>query len=308
MCGPLLLLMACNGVDDASDTTDDSDGQQGQYEVDADVNTYVPEGYGATDPQRIIFLGDSISAGIGASSAPLSYPRLLVENDESAWSGWGEQDLESVYGDLEVISVAVSGARTDGLVREQLPAVSEEVGASVSGETIVVMTIGGNDMQAALLPMLRAEDKDAAYEEQIRPVINNFETIIDYFQDPVRFPDGAFIYMTNVYEPTDDGGQAGSCFFGVDIGPALPSLKKANAAFRALAEAKATASVDRAGPRQGHCHSSGEDRVWSYDDADPSLGFADGCIPPGDGREHGVRRLIVTAIEGRGLEAYRRAP
>ncbi|MFK7929131.1 MAG: SGNH/GDSL hydrolase family protein [Myxococcota bacterium] len=308
LCCPLIVLAACNGVDEPTDPTDDSDSEQVQYEADPDVNTYVPEGYGATDPKRIIYLGDSISAGVGASSGKLSYPELLVENDESEWAGWGEQDLESVYGDLEVIDVAVSGARTGGLISDQLPAVSEAVGASASGETIVVMTIGGNDMQAALLPMLRAEDKDAAYEEQLRPVIDNFETIIDYFQDPARFPDGAFIYMTNVYEPTDNAGQVQQCFFGIDIGPALPYLQKANAEFRELAVAKGTASVDLYGHFQGHGHNSADAGIESHDEADPSLWLANDCIHPNDRGHHEVRRLFLTAIEGRPLEAFGEAP
>lgn len=304
----LVLFTAGCGEGASTDPTDQVPDEPRQYDADPHVDTYLPDNYRATDPARVIYLGDSITAGAGASAPGLNYTDLLVTNDDGTWDGWGEQDLESLFGDIEVVDVSVGGARTGSLIGRQLPNLSDKIGDSVSGETIVVITIGGNDMQAAMVPMITANDKEAAYEEQIRPTIDNFGTIIDYFQDSARFPDGAFVYMTNVYEPTDNEGQTPQCFFGVDLGPVLPYLDRANGEFRDLAIERGIAMVDLRGHFLGHGHNYDTPEMEPYDGADPTLWLADDCIHPNDRGHHEVRRLFLTAIDGRPLEAFGEAP
>ena len=308
---PLLLLgltTACAGEEVATDDTDEDTASAWDYEADPDVNTYVPEGYRPEDPQTVIFLGDSITDGVGASVGANAYTSLLVEDVSDSWTAWAEQDLETLYGELDVIDVSVSGARTSDLLDEQIPALSGEIGASLSGETIVVMTIGGNDMQGVLPAMLLAEDKDAEYEESIRPVLDNFDAIVDYFQDDARFPDGAKIYLTNVYEPTDNGGRAQGCFLSVDIGPTLPYLDRANTELRDLAIERGFAAVDLRGHFLGHGHNHDDTSLDAHDADDPSLWLAPDCIHPNDRGHHEIRRLFLTAIDGRPLEAPGEGP
>lgn len=309
---PLLLLTfsgACTDAESNPDTdtdiedTDTDVEDTDTYQADPDVDTYVPEDYRPVDPKTVVFLGDSITAGSGASSAELRYKSLLVEDQSTMWQTWAEQDLESLYGPLEVIDVSVAGAQTGSLIERQLPALDEAIGGSLSGETIIVMTIGGNDMQGALPAMLLNEDKEAAYEERIRPALDNFATILDYFEDPARFPDGAKVFLTNVYEPTDNGGRAAGCFFGVDIGPALPYLDRANDEIRALAVERGVAAIDLRGHFLGHGHNHEDATLEAHDAADPTLWMANDCIHPNDRGHHEVRRLFLTAIDGRPLEA-----
>ncbi|MFT7519994.1 MAG: lysophospholipase L1-like esterase [Kiritimatiellia bacterium] len=299
----LTLSMGCT----ATEATDDVIVDLG-YQVDPHVNTYIPDGYRATDPQRVIFLGDSITKGAGSTGLGLKYTKLLSDNHDAKWAGWGEHDLSSLFGEVEVVDVSRNGAQTTDLISDQLPNVSELIGDAVSGETIVVMTIGGNDMQAAIAPIITATDKEAAYQQRIAPTITRFGTIIDYFQDSDRFPDGTFIYMTNVYEPTDNVGQTDACFFGFKIGDALPYLDRANDEVRELAIERGTASIDLRGHFLGHGHNFANSTMDSFDEPDPTLWLAEDCIHPNDRGHHEVRRLFLTAIDGRQLEAFGDAP
>lgn len=74
-----LALFACTD-DPVTDGTDDSDVEALGYEPDPHVDTFVPDGYRPVDPVRVVFLGDSITNGVGASDGPLAYTSLLVDN------------------------------------------------------------------------------------------------------------------------------------------------------------------------------------------------------------------------------------
>jgi lysophospholipase L1-like esterase len=307
---PLALLIGCPATrgDDDDDDAEPTPFDWG-YESDEGVSSYSPEGYVAEDPARVIFLGDSITAGAGASSDSLAYPALTVENDDGEWSGWGDHDLRSVFDNgFEVVDVSRGGATTDTLRSQQLPALTDELGDTVAGETIVIMTVGGNDMQAALLPILNAQDQDAVANEAIGEVADNMAAVMDYFADTDRFSDGVFVYFANVYEPTDAVGQSNSCFFGIDFSTILRYFDQANDTMRSLAEESGAGMVDLRGHFLGHGVYASDDSIDAYDEADATEWFANDCIHPNDRGHHEIRRLFVTAVEGRPLEAFGEAP
>ena len=153
-CG-IAIVIGCGGAGggDGTDTTDGS-GTGAGSEPSFIANTYLPEGYFPTDPQRVVFLGDSITGGLGASSGSLTYPSLLVENDAGTWPEYDGLDLQSTFPGLaDVIDVSRGGATTGSLNSQQLASMGNSLGDQVSGETIVVMTIGGNDMQNAIFEL-----------------------------------------------------------------------------------------------------------------------------------------------------------
>jgi len=307
---PVPLLFACptadrSGPPDAEEATPFDWG----YELDEDVETYLPDDYVAEEPARVVFLGDSITAGVGASQGSLAYPALLEENDDGTWDGWGDHDLRSVYGaDFDVVDVAQGGAVTDDLVDRQLPALSAQLGDSVSGQTVVIMTIGGNDMQAAILPLLQANDQDAEADRIIGGVADNMHETLDYFDDSERFPDGTFVYFANVYEPSDAVGQSDRCFFGIDYSTIMRYFVQANGTMRDIAEERGAAMVDMRGHFLGHGMYNEDEDNDAYDDDDPSRWFESDCQHPNDRGHHEIRRLFVTAAEGRPLEAFGEAP
>jgi lysophospholipase L1-like esterase len=296
-----LFLIACAAeqpqvVDDTDDT-----GAAINLNADPHVNSYIPVGYRPESPQRLIFLGDSITKGDGASPKSQRYAALLESNVGSSWPDHGEQDLETLFPTInEVIDVSKGGAMTRSLVNSQLPDLYNQLGSSASGETIVVMTIGGNDMQAAIPAILFYGDSKA--DEAIEDMTANFHTIIDFFDDASRFPDGTFVYIANVYEPTDDEGYWSSCFGGLDISSTMDNLADANQAIRDFAEERSIAMIDMQGHFRGHGYYHDDSSKDAYHEEDPSLWFANDCIHPNNRGHHEIRRLFYAAIDGVDLE------
>jgi lysophospholipase L1-like esterase len=297
-----LFLTACGSDTDTDPIIEDLD--TGEVEVsndDPNVNSYMPANYRAESPTTLIFMGDSITAGDGASPRSEKYSALLEENVDSAWPDYGEVDIQSLFPSIEqIIDVSKGGATTRTLVNSQLSTLSNELGASVSGETIVVMTIGGNDMQAAIPAVLFGGD--AAADEAIEKVESNLHKMVDYFEDTTRFPDGVFVYIANVYEPTAGTGYWSSCFGGLDIGSTMDNLADANDAMRAFSIERDIAMIDL----QGHFFSHGfyhdDDSMEAYNEEDPTLWFANDCIHPNNRGHHEVRRLFHATIDGKPLQ------
>lgn len=296
---PAALLIGCP-TSDGGQADDDDDGGP-TLEPDPDTNSYVPDGYRASAPERIIFLGDSITAGVGASAGSLTYPSLLVNNDDDEWGDYGDVDLRGLFGEMDVVDVSAGGATTDTVQAQQLPNLSGVLGDSVSGESLIVITIGGNDMQANLLQILTGGDEVA--DEVIGEVVNNLHDFVDYFDDADRFPDGTFIYLSNVYEPTDSFGQVDQCLFGFDIGPVMHNFDQANDAIRGVAEERGTGMIDLRGHFMGHgWYNEDPDLPWHHP-VDPTRWFDDDCIHPNDRGHHELRRLFHAAIDGVPLPA-----
>lgn len=295
---PVALLVGCPTSGGGGDD-DDDDGPT--VVPDPDTNSYVPDGYRPEEPVRVIFLGDSITAGVGATASSLTYPRLLADNDDDTWPDYEDTDLRGLFGDLEVVDVSVGGATTDTVLSEQLPNLSNELGDSVSGQSIVVITIGGNDMQANMIQILTGGDEVA--DEVISGVVDNLHEFVDYFDDTGRFPDGAFLYLSNVYEPTDSFGQVDQCLLGLDIGPVLHNFDQANEAILGVAEERGTGMIDLRGHFKGHGFYNEDPELPWHHPEDPSRWFADDCIHPNDRGHHEIRRLFHAAIDGTPLPA-----
>lgn len=292
------LLVACSGSD-PEETGPDGSNPPPPPGVDPDVQTWVPAGYGATAPARIVYLGDSITAAYGVTNTSNAYPELLVENNDQKWEAWSEADLESLFGAApEIVDLSISGATAPSLIAEQLPLFDTELGTTVTGETLVAMTIGGNDMMDVAFDMVTAPDPDALAEAATADFVANMRTIMDFIIDPVRFPDGVYVYATNVYEPTDGTGYSQSCFFGMDMSATLPHFEDANADTLALAQEQGWAWVDMRGHFLGHGKNAKDDSLDAYHADDPSGWFQGDCIHPNNRGHHELRRLFHAAIEG----------
>jgi lysophospholipase L1-like esterase len=295
-----LLLVACAPEDitpnDDTDDTDDTDAPTGDN-PDPDVNSYIPAGYRPENPQRLIFLGDSITRGDGASPSSQKYASLLESNLDSAWPDHGDHDLETLFPSIEeVLDLSKGGATTKTMVNSQLPSLNNQINGSADGETIVVMTIGGNDMQAAIPAVLFGGDAKA--DEAIEEMVGHFNTIADFFDDSERFPDGVYVYLGNVYEPTDGEGYWQSCFVGLDISSTMDNLDDANQAIRDFAEDRGVAMIDMAGHFKGHGFYHDDAQNPYFEEGDQTLWFANDCIHPNNRGHHEIRRLFFDTIDG----------
>ena len=116
-----------------------------------------------------------------------------------------------------MIDVSKGGSWTGTVLNDQIDRLEDALTLPYDGETLVVITVGGNDLQSVLL-------NPSGVDERIEKTVNNWRTIAEYFLDEQRFPGGATVLMANVYEPTDAVGQVDNCFYGFNISSLLPSL------------------------------------------------------------------------------------
>ncbi len=278
---------------DSSKPTDSTGSTEGTvtYEVDPDVTTWVPEDWPlAQPPVRIIFIGDSITDGVGARDG-LDYLSLLLSNDDTTYPAYAGWDVYTMFGEIQAYDASVSGATTDTVIDYQLPALEDTLGPVVEGPTLVVGTIGGNDVTNALFGL----------EGKKEQIAQNVDTIASFFLDEERFVDGAMVYLTNVYEPTDGIGQAQGCFFNLDLSVIQDDFDDLNARTRELAQASGWAWIDLHGHFLGHGHNHDDETGPFYDAADPTLWLSRDCIHPNDRGHHELRRLFLSAIDNRPL-------
>jgi len=167
--------------------------------------------------QRLVFLGDSVTAGTPPTPGDETYRAVLTAA------------LTERYGPaLEVSDCSEWGARTDDLLMHegrQIPLCFPEGGSEL--RTLVVMTVGGNDMLAA------AGTSDAqgptAAQAELTGDLALLDQALAWFkggsdpasahpEDSTRFPNGVFVVMGNVYEFTDGTGDLDSCALASALG------------------------------------------------------------------------------------------
>lgn len=294
----VLFLLACSEPadapgDDSSPSADSGDTGAPPDDEDGDpfMESAIPEGYAPDTLARVIFLGDSITDGVGASRDELAYTALIQANASATWPAADGLDLESRFGNVEVVDRSRGGATTDSLRYGQLDALEEDLGSAVAGQTAVLITIAGNDVQTLIL---NADET----KEVTADILDNLEYTYDFFADPVRFPDGAWVYLASVYEPSDGVGQVDACFFGLELSETLVSLGQVNDAVRGQAEERGIAWLDMHGHFLGHGYYAEDPANRYHHPEDPTLWFADDCIHPNDRGHHEIRRLFWYAVAG----------
>lgn len=269
-----LLLSGCEGFfeDDPTDT------DAALPPVDVDGPGYVPDDWPFEDAQRVVFFGDSITAGAGASSASATYTSLLLDDAGPFAAG---STLATRFPSMtEVVDASFGGATTLDLPR-QFQVLSGQAGSG--GTTLVIGTIGGNDAQQALF----AGDAQA--------ILDNALANLLAFVDDVnaRFAD-ARIVVANVYEPSGGLGQTDACFFRINYADKLPALAAFEGALELAAEERDFAVIDLRGHflPYGRFQSGGDNGTW----------FANDCIHPNDQGHHEIRRLVLAALDGAPLD------
>jgi lysophospholipase L1-like esterase len=293
--GWLLVLVGC-GAEGALDS--------GGFDPEAPqesraLETWVPEGYAPPALERVVFLGDSITGGWGASEPELTYKALLQANQDATWPSSAEEDLER-FGDVEVLDFSIGGATTQTLRDGQLRALEAHLEQNGrAGRTQVFATIGGNDIQVALFGVLTGGQEVA--DQVPSDIEGRMDEIMAYLTDPARFPDGVHVLFTNVYDPTDDVGQADLCFGGLDVGFMREPLLETNRRLRQAAERHGVGMIDLYGLFQGHGMYADDPANPHYVEEDPTLWYTLDCIHPNDRGHHELRRHFMAALEGRPL-------
>ena len=189
-----------------------------------------------TGVEKVVFLGDSITAGTPPTTEAEIYRTLLTEL------------LRERFGpDLEVADCSRFGARTDDYVPEQIPGCFPGVEEK---RTLVISTMGGNDTFAAAEAVLNggsAADGLAVLDR----AIGHQREAMQWFRDneATAFPNGVFVVTSNIYEYTDATGDMSSCPLAdqLGFGGVVPELRAAyiyiNEAFLEIAVETGTDSL-----------------------------------------------------------------
>ena len=147
--------------------------------------------------ERVVFLGDSVTAGTPPTAADDVYRSVL------------SRALQERFGDALVIDdCSKFGARTDDYLPEQIPACFPE---PEDRRTLVVATNGGNDLFAAATVVLEGGTEEEGLAVLERAVGHHREAMQWFRDHPEHFPGGVDIIMANVYEFTDTTGNLSAC-------------------------------------------------------------------------------------------------
>ena len=137
--------------------------------------------------------------------APLGAASLLYRNDDAHWPDETGNDLVSRYGEIEHVNVASDGATIGDVFGEQLPQV-----ASSDEQTLVTLTIGGNDLLSAFGNRPRRD----LLERIARDIAEAHELLVDAIR---RTLTNATMIVTTVYDPSDGTGRIPGVYD--DLGP-----------------------------------------------------------------------------------------
>ena len=145
--------------------------------------------------ERLVFLGDSVTEGT-PPNLPTQIFRTLVA-----------EDVAKRFGTVDVADCAKWGARMDDLLIGQGEIAKCFPNAVEPKRTLVVMTMGGNDIAAWAKDAL---DTTAAIA-QADASAALFRDAMTWLKDPARFPNGIDVVVANPYEYTDTSGDLLSC-------------------------------------------------------------------------------------------------
>lgn len=182
------LLVACS-----SSTTDSTANPGNDSGTATDGNTASIK----TAFKTHVILGDSISDQGG--QGPFFYD-LLDHNDDTKYPEHAGKDFAHVYGsDIKIVKTSKGGAKSINL-GGQIAAVP----TPLEGPVLVTITIGGNDVTAALGTLLTTGDDS----KQIADFTANIDDALKTLTTPDKFGPGVkvTVLMANIYDPSDGTG------------------------------------------------------------------------------------------------------
>jgi lysophospholipase L1-like esterase len=151
--------------------------------------------YPALDAGEIdvaVALERSVSAG---SVAPLGAASLLYQNDDARWPHEQGADLVSRYPGISLRNLASDAATIGDVFGEQLPQLDES-----DDDTLVTLTIGGNDLLSAFANRPRASILEAI----ARDVADAYEFLLDAVR---RARSNSLVVLSTIYDPSDRLGR-----------------------------------------------------------------------------------------------------
>jgi lysophospholipase L1-like esterase len=152
-----------------------------------------------TGVERVVFLGDSITTGT-PPTLPNKIYRSLVTDAMRAKFGLF----------IDVQDCSGWGARTDDFLGPPHDQIHHCFADVEPRKTLVVMTMGGNDM-SAIAKEATAGDTPAQSMAKVDLALQHLEEAVTWLKDPAHFPNGSYVVFSNIYEFTDATGDLASC-------------------------------------------------------------------------------------------------
>ncbi len=176
---------------------------------------------------NVLFLGigDSITAGFGVRDG-FSYFNRLVNNPPDDSPDMAGKNLSKVFPNLKVRNIAVSGSNS--FAHESQIQNLEVQPRDVMG--IVVLTTGGNDLIHNYGKTLPKEGAMyGASFGQAEPWIKKFDKRLNQMIIDInkKFPGGCYIFLANIYDPSDGTGKTNTWVTGLPSWPDVMQILKA---------------------------------------------------------------------------------
>jgi lysophospholipase L1-like esterase len=249
--------------------------------------------------EKLVFLGDSITAGTWPTLEPDFYRNQLTGM------------LESRFGPLEVLDCSEFGARTDDFLSHsdrQITACFPDVftGEAIEPKrTLVIWTMGGNDL-LSIGDAAQSGDGQAALLEALDSVVEYQRAALAFFKDQadILFPAGVDVVFTNNYDFTDGTGDFGSCptaaMIGIDyqISSWAIGYLAINEAYMEMAVETGTDMVFLMEHFCGHGFRSDDPENGCYKGPDTPLYFDPSCIHPTPEGHRALATLFDQVIAG----------
>lgn len=161
------------------------------------------------DFEAYIALGDSISIDLypfndafkakKTNNQEIGAASLFIKNDDKLFPEFAGKDLKSLVPDIQTKNAAVDSATTSLLLS---PEHLDELKPFADKETLLTMTIGGNDLLTYL---------ERSYNQKERMPMQEVEAVMDRIADLIVCIEDilpkSFLIVSNLYDPSDGTGK-----------------------------------------------------------------------------------------------------
>ena len=249
-------------------------------------------------PVLFLGLGDSVTAGFGASPGH-SYFQRIIANPPDEFGDMRGINLKNVFQNLVATNLAASGSTSIDQIKIQIQQRLPATDSNTLG--IIVITTGGNDIihNYGRTPPREGAMYGATFE-QAKPWIANFEKRLDFMVRRIEenFRGGCLIFLANIYDPTDGYGDAHHAGLPRwNDGPKI--LAAYNQIIRRCPKNHSTVQVvDMRQEFLGHGIHCAKFWAKTYRASDPHYWYHENLEDPNDRGYDAIRRLFLLAIVG----------